>query len=60
MADLLERHGPAWGQQGGHEAALVQLSCIVGAMIIARAVDEPALAEAVRRAARTSITAERR
>ena len=60
MVDLVERHGPAWGQAAGHEAALAQLSCMVGAMIIARAVDEPALAEAVRNAARASVTGKRR
>jgi TetR/AcrR family transcriptional repressor of nem operon len=60
MVDLLERQGPAWGEASGHDAALAQLSCIVGAMIIARAVDEPVLAEAVRRAARTSVTGKRR
>ncbi|HEY4958607.1 MAG TPA: TetR/AcrR family transcriptional regulator, partial [Caldimonas sp.] len=60
MIDLLERHGPAWGEAAGHDAALAQLSCIVGAMIVARAVDEPALAQAVRRAARASVTGKRR
>jgi TetR/AcrR family transcriptional repressor of nem operon len=60
MVDLLERHGPAWGEAAGHDAALAQLSCIVGAMIIARAVDEPALGEAVRKAARASVTGKRR
>lgn len=60
MVDLVERHGPAWGEAAGHESALAQLSCMVGAMIIARAVDEPALAAAVRNAARASVTGKRR
>lgn len=60
MVDMVERQGPAWGQAAGHEAALAQLSCIVGAMIIARAVDEPALSQAVRRAARRSVLGTRR
>lgn len=60
MVDLIERQGPAWGDAAGHDAALAQLSCIVGALIIARAVDEPALSQAVRRAARRSVLGTRR
>jgi TetR/AcrR family transcriptional repressor of nem operon len=60
MVDLVERQGRAWGEAGGHDEALAQLSCMVGAIIIARAVDDPALSQAVRRAARRSITASRR
>ena len=59
MVDLIERHGGAWGEAAGHEQALAQLSCMVGAMIIARAVDDPALSRAVRRAARQAVTPKR-
>ncbi len=55
MLDLVERHGGAWGEPGGHEQALAQLACMVGAMIIARAVDDPALSQAIRRAARRAV-----
>jgi TetR/AcrR family transcriptional repressor of nem operon len=55
MVDLIERQGGAWGGAAAHERALAQLSCMVGAMIIARAVDDPALARAVRKAARQNV-----
>ena len=52
MIDLLERQGASWGTAAGHERALTNLSCIVGALVIARAVDEPGLSKAIRKAAR--------
>jgi TetR/AcrR family transcriptional repressor of nem operon len=60
MIDLIERHGGAWGEAAGHEQALARLSCMLGAMIIARAVDDASLAKAVRRAARRSVVADDR
>jgi AcrR family transcriptional regulator len=60
MIDLIERHGGAWGEGAGHEQALARLSCMLGAMIIARAVDDASLAKAVRRAARRSVVADDR
>jgi TetR/AcrR family transcriptional repressor of nem operon len=59
MVDLLERHGSAWGEAAAHEQALAQLSCMLGAMIIARAVDDPALSLAVRVAAERAVTSSR-
>lgn len=44
MVDLIARQSPDWGQSGGHERALVSLSTMVGALLLARAVDEPELA----------------
>ena len=55
MIDLLERQGGAWGTAAGHERALAQLAALVGAMVIARAVDDAALSKAVRRATRRSL-----
>jgi len=49
--DLLARQSPDWGQQGAHERALVTLSTLVGAVVLARAVDEPALSDSLREAA---------
>lgn len=50
-ADLIARQSPDWGQPGAHEHALVSLSTMVGALMLARAVDEPALADRLREAA---------
>jgi len=51
MADLIARQLPGWGSATGHEDALAVMSCLVGAMVIARAVDDPALGKAIRGAA---------
>jgi TetR/AcrR family transcriptional regulator, transcriptional repressor for nem operon len=51
MIDLVARELPDWGQQGAHERALVTLSTMVGAVLLARAVDEPALSDSLREAA---------
>lgn len=49
--DLIARQSPDWGQPGAHEHALVTLSTMVGALLLARAVDEPALSDRLREAA---------
>jgi TetR/AcrR family transcriptional repressor of nem operon len=36
---------PDWGQPSAHEQALVAIATMVGALTLARAVDEPALSE---------------
>ena len=51
MVDLIARQSPQWGQPQAHEAALVTLSTMVGALMLARAVDEPALSKSLRDAA---------
>jgi len=51
MIDLLARQLPDWGQPAAHERALVTMSTMVGAMLLARAVDEPALADELRQTA---------
>jgi AcrR family transcriptional regulator len=51
MIDLLARQSPDWGQPGSHERALVTLATAVGALVVARAVDDPKLSNAVREAA---------
>ncbi|WP_457423171.1 TetR/AcrR family transcriptional regulator [Roseateles sp. P5_E7] len=45
MVDLIARQSPDWGQAAAHEQALVTLSTMVGALLLARAVDEPALSD---------------
>lgn len=51
MVDVLARQSPDWGQPGAHERALVTISTMVGALVLARAVDEPALSDSLREAA---------
>lgn len=51
MIDLVARQLPDWGQPGAHEHALVIVATMVGALILARAVDDPKLSNALREAA---------
>ncbi|MDN3919160.1 TetR/AcrR family transcriptional regulator [Roseateles violae] len=51
MIDLVARQSPDWGQPGAHERALVTLSTMVGALLLARAVDDPGLSDGLREAA---------
>jgi TetR/AcrR family transcriptional regulator, transcriptional repressor for nem operon len=50
MIDLVARESPDWGQPGAHEHALVTVAAMVGALALARAVDDPRLSEAIREA----------
>jgi len=56
MIDLLARQSPDWGQRSAHERALVVLSTMVGAVMLARAVDEPSLSDSLREAALKHLT----
>jgi AcrR family transcriptional regulator len=51
MIDLLARQMPDWGQPEAHERAMMLVCGLVGATMIARAVDEPKLSKALRLAA---------
>ncbi len=51
MIDLVARQSPDWGQPGAHERALVTLATMVGTLLLARAVDEPALSNSLCEAA---------
>jgi TetR/AcrR family transcriptional repressor of nem operon len=53
--DVLDRLIPGRSAEARRKAALVTLSGMVGAMILARAVDDPALSEEILEAARTSL-----
>lgn len=50
MIDLIARQSPDWGTPVAHERALVIGAAMVGALMLARAVDDPALSDALRRA----------
>ncbi|HSH90134.1 MAG TPA: TetR/AcrR family transcriptional regulator [Ramlibacter sp.] len=47
MIDLVARQSPDWGQPAAHERALVTVAAMVGTLMLARAVDEPALASSL-------------
>ena len=51
MVDLVARQSPDWGKPGAHEEALVTVATMVGAVLLARAVDELGLSEDIRQAA---------
>ena len=56
MIDLVARQSPDWGQPAAHERALVTLSTMVGALMLARAVDDPRLSDRLREAAIKHLT----
>ena len=56
MIDLVARQSPDWGQPGAHERALVTVATAVGALVLARAVDDPKLSDALREAALNHLT----
>ena len=56
MIDVVARQSPDWGQPGAHERALVTVATMVGALLLARAVDDPRLSDALRNAALKHLT----
>lgn len=57
MIDLVSRQLPDWGKPGAHEHALATVATMVGALVLARAVDDPRLSDALRDAALKHLTA---
>jgi AcrR family transcriptional regulator len=51
MIDLVARQSPDWGRPGAHERALFTVATMVGALVLARAVDDLRLSDALRGAA---------
>lgn len=51
MIDVIARQSPDWGQPGAHEHALVTAATMVGALVMARAVDDSTLSDALLKAA---------
>jgi len=56
MIDLVARQSPDWGQPGAHQHALVTVATMVGALVLARAVDDLQLSDALRQAALKHLT----
>lgn len=47
MIDVVARHLPEWGQPSAHEEALFIVSAMAGTLLLARAVDDPKLSDAL-------------
>ena len=47
MVDLAARQSADWGQPGAHERALMTVATMVGTLLLARVVDEPALSKSL-------------
>src|SRR5687767_2183148 len=47
MIDLVARQSPEWGQPRSHEHALVTVATMVGTLLLARAVDDAKLSDAL-------------
>jgi len=56
MIDLIARQSPDWGQPGAHEKALFTAATLVGALVLARAVDDSKLSDDLRKAALKHLT----
>jgi TetR/AcrR family transcriptional regulator, transcriptional repressor for nem operon len=56
MIDLVARQSPDWGRPGAHQRALVTVATMVGALLLARAVDERGLSDELRKAALKHLT----
>jgi AcrR family transcriptional regulator len=56
MIDLVARQSPDWGQPDAHQRALVTVATMVGALLLARAVDDPRLSDSLREAALEHLT----
>lgn len=56
MIDLVARQFPDWGQPSAHERALVTVATMVGSLMLARAVDDAALSDALCSATLKSLT----
>ena len=50
MIDLVARQSPDSGSQGAYQHSLFTVAAMVGALVLARAVDEPRLSDAIRQA----------
>jgi TetR/AcrR family transcriptional repressor of nem operon len=55
MIGLVERQFPDWGKQAAHEKAMAVVASMVGALMLARAVDDAQLSKEIRKAARELI-----
>jgi len=55
LIGLIERQFPEWGRSAAHDKAMAIAATMVGAMVLARAVDDAQLSNRIRKAARELI-----
>jgi AcrR family transcriptional regulator len=55
LIGFVERQFPEWGKSAAHEKAMGVVASMVGALMLARAVDDPQLSKAIRKSARELI-----
>jgi TetR/AcrR family transcriptional regulator, transcriptional repressor for nem operon len=56
MIDVIARQSPDWGKPGAHQHALVTAATMVGTLVMARAVDDSKLSDALLEAALAHLT----
>ena len=56
LIGLVERQLPDWGKKAAHEKSMGVVSTLVGALMLARAVDDAELSKAIRKAARELVS----
>lgn len=56
LVDLIERQMTGWGKSTRHDDAMAVLSTMLGALLIARVVDDPKLSKDVRASAKRMVT----
>ncbi len=56
MIDLFARQLPQWGQPQAHEQAMAMVSALIGTTMLARAVDDPNLSQALCAATQKQLT----
>jgi len=57
MIDVIARQSPHWGEPGAHQQALMTAATMVGTLVMARAVDDPKLSDALLEAAMSHLAA---
>jgi len=57
LIGTIEQQLPGWGKPAAHEKAMAVVATMVGALMLARAVDDAQLSKALRKSARESIRA---
>ena len=57
LVSLIERQFPEWGKSAAHDKAMSIAATLVGALVLARAVDDTQLSNRIRKAARELIRA---
>jgi len=55
LIGFVERQFPDWGKSAAHEKAMAITAAMVGALLLARAADDPQLSRSIRKAARALI-----